>query len=161
MIHILNSLSIVYAVAMTIAATGILIVMRSEGIYEGTVYAGILLLHGIAQMVYSVSLRSKLSLTVFKENGTLDGEWLFGATGKIVSQPPFFIVMICFASFVEVAVAFLGVVNFEHLLSPDFQNAEHILSFFLYLFGLLFSVPALVFNLRTWNLKWVMEDEKH
>lgn len=152
----LNSLSLIYSALMLTMALVLLKLNWSGHWNSDIVFPLVIILHALAQLIYSMKTRPMLSMSRYEEYETLDGRLMFESNGEVVGQPAFIVVLACIASFFELVTAYIGVRGISSLFSFQFKENEDILHFLFYLTGILLSVPAIIFNLRTWNIKCIV-----
>ncbi|MFN8776468.1 MAG: hypothetical protein ACK5XV_06840 [Flavobacteriales bacterium] len=124
----------------------------------GTIYCAVLLFGGLAQAYYAMSSLRKLHLPVYESMGTLDNELLFEAGGQQIYRHSWLLISLAVvATMLELLLAYLAVLSLRRipgmLSDPD---ASTMVVGILYALSLLGAVPAILFNLRTWNMQRVL-----
>jgi hypothetical protein len=122
-------------------------------------YLGVLLLHGLAQFIYSAQTRAKLGLPVFTQIEALDSEYIFSAENRVIYQNPTWLIgLAAFASAIECFFAYISVTALSSGgLFGAAESTDEVLLGFLYISGIVGAIPATVYNVRTWNMRRVIE----
>jgi hypothetical protein len=115
--------------------------------------------HGLAQILYTLSTRSRLSLPVYESTGTLDNEWMFGAENRrVYRNPAWAVAMASYASCVALLIAYVSAAGLGSISLVSAGDGAKILSTLVSITGLLGALPAVVYNVRTWNMRRVITD---
>lgn len=107
---------------------------------------------GVSQLIYGMKALSLLNFKAFKETDSLDNNLLFGE-GEVIENSGFHIFLAVIASFVALVVLLLSALNFQRLFDLNFYSNADVMRSIFYWSNVIGAAPALIFNLRTWNLR--------
>jgi len=155
----LSSIALVYGVLTTV--WGLLLLADSlkqtsfaDADHDILTYQAILLLHGIAQVIYVFRTRTRLEFPRYENLGTLDNDLFFGADKQVIYRNSLFVIgLAVFATIIELILAYLSVMSVRSL--PALVSSRPLLGI-LYIVCILGALPAVLYNLRTWNMERVL-----
>ena len=157
----LHFLSLSYSVLMgAIISYFFFTELIEEGWKTSTVIWSIGLFGMAAQLVYTLFSRRILISEPYEEIDTLDNEIMYSEEEdpRIIQNSGFIVFLALMGGVVSTAILILSSLVFKEIFELEFTTLKRFLSMALTVVGLTLSVPAVIYNFRTYKLSGIKED---
>ena len=157
----LHFLSLSYSVFMgAIISYFFFTELIEEGWKTSTVIWSIGLFGMAAQLAYTLFSRRVLISEPYEEIDTLDNEMMYSEEEdpRIIQNSGFIVFLALMGGVVSTAILILSSLVFKEIFELEFTTLKRFLSMALTVVGLTLSVPAVLYNFRTYRLSGVGEN---
>ena len=157
----LHFLSLSYSVLMgAIISYFFFTELIEEGWKTSTVIWSIGLFGMAAQLVYTLFSRRVLISEPYEEIDTLDNEMMYSEEEdpRIIQNSGFIVFLALMGGVVSTAILILSTLTYSKVFELELTTTERIFTVMLVAVGLLLSVPAVIYNFRTYKLSGVREN---
>jgi tellurite resistance protein TehA-like permease len=151
----LHYLSLAYSISMgAISSYFFTNSLRANGWKLGTIVECIVALGMIAQLLYTLLSRQVLTAERYEVIETLDNDMMFSEEDapKIKENNGFVLLCALLGGVVSTAVLIFSALIFKEIFELNLNTPDRILSTIFITIGLTLSVPAVIYNFRTYKL---------